>query len=100
MAKDSASPKEALMALQGLGAEMEDYDNPKNATWVNLGEDSNGDLVPGWKFTDEYRALLEKLPNLLVVNIPKSGITSAEAKEFEKALNNRNGSKKCTINRF
>ena len=100
MAKDSASQAEALVALQGLGAEMEDYDNPKDVTWVNLGEDSNGDLVPGWKFTDEHRAPLEKLPNLIILNIPESGITSAEAKEFEKALNDRKGFKKCTVNRF
>ncbi len=100
MANDSASPKEALVALKRLGAQMEDYDNPKDATWVNLGEDSNGDLVPGWKFTDEHRALLEKLPNLRILNVPESGITSAEANELEKALNDRTGFKNCTVNRF
>tara|TARA_B110000503_G_scaffold123854_1_gene189818 strand:+ start:2208 stop:2573 length:366 start_codon:yes stop_codon:yes gene_type:complete len=92
--KDQANQEKTIAALQSLGADIE-MDHNGNANWVSLGEDKNGEVDPNWTFTDEHRALLGQLPELGVLNISETGITSTEAKELEKAL-----PKKCVVNRF
>jgi hypothetical protein len=47
------------------------------------------------KRKDEHSALLEQLPEPKVLNIPETGIASAEAKQLEKAL-----PKKGLVDRF